>query len=91
MGQDVEKFGEIVGWCFQGNWVQKNNLKFTYEAPAGHLPLVRSGLCYEVKRWSAERFTDSEGEDQGVETAEPVESIEMWKVFANLLTSAIAV
>jgi hypothetical protein len=90
VGQDLEKFGEIVGWRFQDNWVQENSLQFTYEAPVGHLPFVRSGLRHEVEIWSAEYFTDSEGEDQGVETAESVESIEMWKVFANRLTSAIA-
>jgi GUN4-like len=85
--QDIEKFGAIVGWCSQGNWLQESNLKFTYEAPVGHLPFVRGGLSHEAEIWSAEYFTDSEGEDQGVETAEPVESMEMWKVFANLLTT----
>lgn len=87
VGKDLERFGEVVGWRSQGNWVQENSLKFTYEAPVGHLPFIRSGLRHEVEIWSAEYFTDSEGEDQAVETAEPVESIEMWRVFANRLTS----
>ena len=90
VGQDIQQLSEIVGWRFQGNWVQENNLKFTYEAPVGHLPFVRSGLRHNVERWSAEYFTDSEGEDQFVETTELVKSIEMWEVFANLLTSASA-
>lgn len=90
-GQNVEKFGEIVGWLFQGNWIQEKDIKFTYEAPVGHLPFVRSGLCYEDEdeSWSAGYFTDSEGEDQFVQTVdvESIESIEIWKVFANRLTS----
>lgn len=86
-GQNVEKFGEIVGWLFQGNWIQQKDIKFTYEAPVGHLPFVRSGLCYEFESWSAEYFTDSEGGDEFVQTVEPIESIEIWKVFANLLTN----
>ncbi|MGB3573660.1 MAG: GUN4 domain-containing protein [Phormidesmis sp.] len=88
--QDVERFCEIVGWHFQNTWVQKDNLRFTYKAPVGHLPFIRSGLRREVEIWSAEYFTDAGGEDQFVEVGEPVEPIEMWKIFANLLTSANA-
>lgn len=87
VGQDVEKFGEIVGWCSEGNWIQENNLKFTCKAPVGHLPFVRNGLRYGGEIWSAESFTDSEGDGQSVETAELVESIEMWEVFADLLAN----
>lgn len=88
--QDIERFGEVVGWRFQDTWVQQNNLRFTYEAPIGHLPFVRSGLRREIESWSAEYFTDAGGEDQFVETAESVEPIKMWKIFANLLSSACA-
>lgn len=87
VGKDVEKFGEIVGWRSEGNWIQENNLKFTCKVPVGHLPFVRSGLRYGVEIWPAEYFTDSDGDDRSVETAEPVESIEMWEVFADLLAN----
>jgi GUN4-like len=85
VGRDIEKFSEVVGWRFRGKWIQENNLTFTDDAPIGHLPFVRSGLSHESESWSAEYFTDSEGMDQCINTIESVDSIEMWKVFINLL------
>lgn len=82
-GRDIEAFGKVVGWRLQDEWIQENSLKFTYEAPVGHLPFIRGGLCRVVESWSAEYFTDSEGEAQFVETAETVESIKMWQVLMN--------
>lgn len=85
VGQDIETFGKVVGWRLQGKWIEENSLQFTYEAPVGHLPFIRGGLCRVVESWSAEFFTDSEGEAQFVETTETVEPIKMWQVFINLV------
>jgi GUN4-like len=88
-GRNIETFGEVVGWRSQDKWIQENNLLFTYAAPVGHLPFIRGGLRREVQRWSAEFFTDSQGEDQFVDIAEPVEAIEMWQVLINLVDDAL--
>lgn len=89
-GQDIETFGEVVGWRLQGKWIQENSLQFTYEASVGHLPFIRGGLCQVVERWSAEYFIDSEGEDLFVETASSVEPIKMWQVLINLIDDVSA-
>lgn len=87
--RNIKTFGEVVGWRSQDKWIQENNLQFTYLAPVGHLPFIRGGLRQEIQRWSAEFFTDSQGEDQFVDIAEPVEAIEMWQVLINLVDDAL--
>lgn len=87
--RNIKTFGEVVGWRSQDKWIQENNLQFTYLAPVGHLPFIRGGLRQEVQRWSAEFFTDSQGEDQFVDIAEPVKAIEMWQVLINLVDDAL--
>lgn len=32
------RFGDRVGWRYQGNWLNRNEIKFDLSAPAGHLP-----------------------------------------------------
>jgi len=85
VGFDQERFGELVGWYKQGQWIGKHELSYTYDAPVGHLPFIPSGMGQTTERWPAEYFTDSEGEGQYVQTADTVESIKMWKAFMRLV------
>ena len=33
-----ERFSDAVGWRFRGSWLSDDNLKFSIDAPKGHLP-----------------------------------------------------
>jgi hypothetical protein len=35
---NTEKFGELVGWRKNGNWLTTNDLKYDLESPIGHFP-----------------------------------------------------
>lgn len=85
VGFNQERFGELVGWYEQAKWIEKGELNYTYDAPVGHLPFIPSGMGQTTERWSAEYFTDSEGEAQYIQTADTVESIRMWKAFIKLV------
>lgn len=82
-GQDNKKFGDLVGWRVKNQWIHEDDLKFSYDAPVGYLPFVRLGLTHTVETWSSELFTDSQGEDQCVDSAEAIEAIEMWEVLVD--------
>ncbi|MEZ2279428.1 MAG: GUN4 domain-containing protein [Microcoleus sp.] len=38
-GKIWEAFGDRVGWCVNGNWLDVNEIKFNTKAPEGHLPI----------------------------------------------------
>ena len=80
VGCNEEEFQELVGWS-------EHSFEYSYDAPVGHLPYVRSGMEHSYEMWGAEYFTDSEGEPQVVETVEPVEAFRMWKILSSLLES----
>ncbi len=50
VGQDYEKFGDVIGWRKMEEWLDYSLLAFDTRAPLGHLPFVDPG-------WARQRTT----------------------------------
>lgn len=64
--RDIDAWGQAVGWIQAGRWLHYNELKYSLQAPKGHLPIgflagtlggLRSGLLlfdrYVLAKWTA--------------------------------------
>jgi hypothetical protein len=52
-------FSEYVGWSIMDNWIDPNNLRFSINAPVGHLPAIFAPYSYAGSRKLTLKFGGS--------------------------------